>query len=47
MTLKKFIEELNAMIDDEFSIVNMQSDDFNPEVLHTLWRIKALAMELE
>lgn len=44
---KEFIEQLNSMIDDEMNITNLQSDDFNPEVLHTLWRVKEIALELD
>jgi len=47
MTKKEFLEELNAMVDEEMSIVNLQSDDFNPEVLYKLWRVKELAMNID
>lgn len=47
MTKKNFIEELNSMIDTEMSIINLQSDDFNEDVLKTLWNIKAMALELD
>jgi len=47
MTKKEFLEELDSLIDAEMNITNLQSDDFNPEVLHTLWHIKAMAMDLD
>lgn len=47
MSKKEFLEELNSMIDEELNITNLQSDDFNPEVLHTLWKVKELALEID
>lgn len=47
MTKKEFLEILDSMIDEEFNIVNMQSDDFNEDLLKTLWRIKSMALELD
>jgi len=47
MTKKEFLEELDSMIDEQMSIVNIQSDDFNEELLKTLWNVKAMAMELD
>ena len=47
MSKEEFIEELNAMIDDEMNIVNLQSENYNEDVLKTLWNIKAMAKELE
>lgn len=47
MTKKEFLEELDSMIDEEFSIVNLQSDDFNEELLKTLWKIKEMALEID
>ena len=47
MTKKEFINELDSLIDEEMSIINLQSDDFNEDVLKTLWNIKAMALELD
>ena len=47
MNKKELLDELNSMINDEMSIVNLQSDDFNEDLLKTLWRIKEMVMELE
>lgn len=47
MTKENFLEELNAMIDAEMNITNLQSEDFNPEVLHTLWKVKEMALDLD
>lgn len=47
MNKEELMNELNSMINDEMSIVNLQSDDFNEDLLKTLWRIKEMVMELE
>lgn len=47
MTKEELLDELNSMINDEMSIVNLQSDDFNEDLLKTLWCIKEMVMELE
>ena len=47
MTKNEFLEELNSMIDDEMNITNLQSENFNEDVLKTLWNVKAMAEELE
>lgn len=47
MTKKEFLEELNSMIDAEMNITNLQSEDFSPEILYTLWKVKEMALELE
>ena len=47
MNKEELLNELNSMINDEMSIVNLQSDDFNEDLLKTLWRIKEMVMELE
>lgn len=47
MTKNEFLEELDAMIDDEMSIINLQSDDFNEDLLKTLWKVKGMALELD
>ena len=47
MTQKEFLEELDSMIDAEMNITNLQSDEFNEDLLKTLWKVKAMAMELE
>lgn len=47
MNKQELLDELNSMINDEMSIVNLQSDDFNEDLLKTLWRIKEMVMELE
>lgn len=47
MTKEEFIDELDSLINDEMSIINLQSDDFNEELLKTLWNIKAMALELD
>ena len=47
MTKEELLEELNSMINDEISIVNLQSEYFNEDILKTLWRIKAMVEELE
>lgn len=47
MTKDEFIDELDSMIDEESNIRNLQSDDFNPSRLETLWEIKEMALELE
>ena len=47
MTKENFLEELNAMIDAEMNITNLQSDDFNEDLLKTLWNIKEMALELD
>lgn len=47
MNKEELLDELNSMINDEMSIVNLQSDDFNEDLLKTLWRIKEMVMELE
>lgn len=47
MTKEEFLEELDAMIDEEMNILNLQSEDFNEDLLKTLWNIKEMAMELE
>lgn len=47
MTKQELIEELNSMISDEMSIVNLQSENFNEDVLKTLWNIKEMVLELE
>lgn len=46
MTKEEFIEELNSLINDEMSIMNLQSDDFNEDVLKMLWNVKSMALEL-
>lgn len=47
MTKEEFLEELDSMIDAEMNITNLQSDNFNEDLLKTLWNIKAMAMELK
>lgn len=47
MTKQELIEELNSMIADEMNITNLQSDDFNEDVLKTLWNIKEMVLELD
>lgn len=47
MTKEELLDELNSMIDDEMNITNLQSDDFNEDLLKTLWNIKEMVMELE
>lgn len=47
MTKEELLEELNSMINDEISIVNLQSDEYNEDILKTLWRIKSMVEELE
>ena len=47
MKKEEFIEELEAMIDDEINIRNLQSDEFNPDILTMLWEIKKMVNELE
>lgn len=47
MTKKEFLEKLDSMVDEELNIYNMQSDAFNPELLCTLSKIKAMALELD
>lgn len=47
MAKEEFIDELDSLINDEMSIINLQSDDFNEDVLKTLWNIKAMALELD
>ena len=47
MTKTEFIDVLDSMIDSEINIVNLQSEQFNEDVLKTLWSIRAMALELE
>lgn len=47
MNKEELLNELNSMINDEMNITNLQSDDFNEDLLKTLWRIKEMVMELE
>ena len=47
MNREELLNELNSMINDEMNIVNLQSDDFNEDLLKTLWHIKEMVMELE
>lgn len=47
MSKEEFLEQLNSMIDAEMNITNLQSEDFNPEVLHTLWKVKEMALNLD
>ena len=47
MKKEELLEELNAMINDEMEISNLQSDDFNEELLKTLWNIKDMVEQLE
>ena len=47
MNKEELLDELNSMIDDEMNIVNLQSDEFNEDLLKTLWNIKEMVMELE
>ncbi len=47
MTKEELLEELNSMIDSEINITNLQSDDYNEDILKTLWYIKSMVEELE
>lgn len=47
MKKEELLEELNAMIDEEVNVTNLQSDDFNEELLKTLWKIKNMVEQLE
>ena len=47
MNKEQLFEEINSMIDEEINIRNLQDDDFNPDVLNTLWKIKDLVELLE
>lgn len=47
MKKEELLNELNSMIDDEMNITNLQSDDFNEDVLKTLWHIKEMVEDLE
>lgn len=47
MSKEEFIDEIDSMIDEESNIINLQSDDFNPSRLETLWEIKEMAIELD
>lgn len=47
MKKEELLEELNAMIDEEVNITNLQSDDFNEDLLKTLWNIKDMVEQLE
>lgn len=47
MKKEELLDELNSMINDEMNITNLQSEDFNEDLLKTLWHIKEMVMELE
>lgn len=47
MKKEELLDELNALINDEMSITNLQSDEFNEDLLKFLWNIKEMVMELE
>ena len=47
MKKEELLEELNAMINDEMEISNLQSENFNEELLKTLWNIKDMVEQLE
>ena len=46
MKKEELLEELDAMIDDEINIINLQ-DNQNGETLKMLWNIKKMVEELE
>lgn len=47
MKKEELLDELNSMINDEMSIANLQSDEFNEDLLKFLWNIKEMVMELD
>lgn len=47
MKKEELLDELNALINDEMSITNLQSDEFNEDLLKFLWNIREMVMELE
>ncbi len=47
MNKKELLEEIDSMIYDESSVMNLQSDDFNEDVLNTLRTIRELIKQLE
>lgn len=47
MTKKELLFELDSMIDEEMNIRNLQSENFNEELLKTLWNIEEMVLELE
>jgi hypothetical protein len=46
MKKEELLEELDAMIDDEINIINLQENQ-NGETLKMLWNIKKMVEELE
>jgi hypothetical protein len=46
MKKEEVLEELDAMIDDEINIINLQENQ-NGETLKMLWNIKKMVEELE
>lgn len=47
MTKQELLNEIDAMIDEEISITNLQDDDNNQDVLNTLWTVKDLIIKLD
>ena len=47
MTKKELLNEIDAMIDEEISITNLQDEAGNQDVLNTLWTVKDLIEKLE
>lgn len=47
MKKEELLEELNAMINDEMEITNLQSENFNEDLLKMLWNIKDMVEQLE
>lgn len=47
MNREELLEVLDAKIDEQINIRNLQEDDFNPEMLMLLWEIRDYVERLE
>lgn len=47
MNKEELLDEIDYLINDEIDIKNLQSDDFTPDRLETLWEVRKLIEQLE
>ena len=47
MKKEELLNEIDSMIDEEINIKNLQDDDFELDVLNTLWKVRDLIEQLE
>lgn len=46
MKKEEFLNEIDAMINDEIDIKNLQDDDYESDSLNLLWKIREMAEKL-